>query len=169
MAILALFWRIIFNEDEGVGMKKIIKYSILTVCIAIFLLIFTAPIINNRIAYSVMCKLKQTPLPQNTILCDSLSMAGKLVGNGNGMQYFGAILIKSDLDLKALENYFTQYRENEWSYIVEQQCEAEVSVLDHVSLRFSTLNNVDKVEKYYIVYSWGESKYPFSDFDSRGH
>lgn len=38
-------------------------------------------------------------------MIESLSQAGKLTGNGNGMQYFGAILIRSELSLEELETY----------------------------------------------------------------
>ena len=47
-------------------------------------------------------ELCETPLPEKTELIESISRAGKLTGNGNGMQYFGAILIRSDLSLEEL-------------------------------------------------------------------
>ena len=56
--------------------------------------------INNNIAYKVEKELCETPLPEKTELIESISRAGKLTGNGNGMQYFGAILIQSELSLK---------------------------------------------------------------------
>ena len=43
-------------------------------------------------------------LPKNTELIESIYKAGKLVGNGNGMQYFGVILIKSELPLLFLKS-----------------------------------------------------------------
>ncbi len=69
---------------------------------------------NNDIANEVENTLRETPLPEETELLDSVSMAGKLVGNGNGMQYFGAILLESELSLEELNDYYSEYRQNEW-------------------------------------------------------
>ena len=55
-------------------------------------------------------------MPERTEIIDSVSLAGKLVGNGNGVQYFGAILLKSKLSLNDLEDYYSVYQKNEWSY-----------------------------------------------------
>ena len=41
-------------------------------------------------------------LPTNTKLVDSISVAGKLAGNGNGMQYMGSVLVVSDLSEEEL-------------------------------------------------------------------
>lgn len=150
-------------------MKKVIIYTVLIAVAIILSLIFSVPVVNDRIAYEVMNELKKTPLPQNTVLCDSLSMAGKLNGNGNGMQYFGAILIRSDLNTEELNNFYEQYRKNEWSYVVEEQCNTEISIVEHYTLEFSFLSNINEIEKYFIVYSWGESTYPLSGLDLRGH
>lgn len=76
--------------------------------------------INNNIAYKVEKELCETPLPEKTELIESISRAGKLTGNGNGMQYFGAILIQSELSLKELDDYYSDHRSNEW-YISEAE------------------------------------------------
>lgn len=73
----------------------------------------------NYCAYNVEKMLCETPLPEQTELIEAISKAGKLTGNGNGMQYFGAILIKSELSLEELETYYSDYRSNEWEYLVE--------------------------------------------------
>ena len=98
-----------------------------------------------------------------------VSKAGKLVGSGNGMQYFGAILIKSELPLDELDRYYSQYRQDEWSYIVEPQSESEIKAVEHKTLEFSKLRDVSDFDAYYIVYSWGESDFPLADLDIRGH
>ena len=64
--------------------------------------VISIPLINNHTAYKVEKELCETPLPEKTELIESISRAGKLTGNGNGMQYFGAILIRSDLSLEEL-------------------------------------------------------------------
>ena len=67
--------------------------------------VISIPLINNHTAYKVEKALCEIPLPEETELIESLSQAGKLTGNGNGMQYFGAILIRSELSLEELETY----------------------------------------------------------------
>lgn len=91
-------------------------------------------------------------LPEKTELIESLSQAGKLTGNGNGMQYFGAILIRSELSLEELDAYYSDYRSNEWEYLVEIQEGQPIEVIDHGKLQFT---EEIKDSGYYIVYSWG--------------
>ncbi|NLC45329.1 MAG: hypothetical protein GX783_13745, partial [Clostridiales bacterium] len=97
------------------------KISIIIVCLILVMLIIGIPAGNDLIASRVSRSLRNTPLPNDTEIIDYTSKAGKLVGNGNGMQYFGAILIKSKLTLEALEIYYTQYRDNDWSFLVMKQ------------------------------------------------
>ena len=80
-------------------MKKLKIVGILAAAILISGVI-SIPLINNHAAYKVEKALCEIPLPKETELIESLSQAGKLTGNGNGMQYFGAILIKSELSLE---------------------------------------------------------------------
>ena len=81
-------------------------------------------------------ELCETPLPEKTELIESISRAGKLTGNGNGMQYFGAILIQSELSLKELDDYYSDHRSNEWEYLVEIQGGQSIDVIDHETLNF---------------------------------
>lgn len=94
--------------------------------------IISTPFINNQIANSIKRELVKVSLPDKTEWIDDISSAGKLIGNGNGMQFFGAILIKSVLTLEELNNYYSKYRENEWSYIVEQQVSDAIDFLKYV-------------------------------------
>ena len=124
------------------------------------------PLINNHIAYKVEKVLCEIPLPEETELIESLSQEGKLTGNGNGMQYFGAILIKSELSLEELETYYSGYRSNEWEYLVEIQEGQSIKVIEHKALQFS-----EEIEDsgYYIVYSWGSGNSLLKELDIRGH
>ncbi len=83
-------------------MKKIKVFLIIAIVIAIGLNVLIS-LINNYTAYKVEKALCETSLPEETELIESLSQAGKLTGNGNGMQYFGAILIRSELSLGELD------------------------------------------------------------------
>lgn len=122
--------------------------------------------INNNIAYKVEKELCETPLPEKTELIESISRAGKLTGNGNGMQYFGAILIRSDLSLEELYAYYSGYRSNEWECLVETQEGQSIEVIDHETLQFS---EEIKDSGYYILYSWGSGNSLLEELDIRGH
>lgn len=124
------------------------------------------PLINNNIAYKVEKALCEIPLPEETELIESLSQAGKLTGNGNGMQYFGAILIRSELSLEELDAYYSDYRSNEWEYLVETQERQPIEVIDHGTLQF---REEIKDSGYYIVYSWGSGNSLLEELDIRGH
>lgn len=127
----------------------------------------SVPLLNNYSAWKVERKLCETPLPEHTERMDSLSQAGKLTGNGNGMQYFGAMLIRSELSLEELRTYYAGYAGDEWEYLVERQKGASVDVIEHGYVHFS--ENADG-DDYYIVYSWGNGiNSLLEEIDLRGH
>ena len=146
-------------------MKKIKLVGILAAAVLIGSVI-SIPLINNHTAYKVEKALCEIPLPEETELIESLSQAGKLTGNGNGMQYFGAILIKSELSLEELETYYSDYRSNEWEYLVEIQEGQSIEGIDHGTLQFA---EEIKDRGYYIVYSWGSGNSLLDELDIRGH
>lgn len=147
-------------------MKKSKKILLIIFLSIIILIIFFIPITNNFIAWRVESKIKNIPLPQDTKIIDSISVAGKQTGNGNGMQYFGAILVKSDLDLIELEEYYKNYREDEWSLNIKKQNTAKIDVIEHGDYSFDTK---ESLENCYIVYSWEGSKLEILSLDIRGH
>ena len=84
----------------------------------------------------------------------------------NGMQYFGAILIQSELSLKELDDYYSDHRSNEWEYLVEIQGGQSIDVIDHETLNFGKeINDAG----YYIVYSWESENSLLKELDIRGH
>ena len=144
------------------------KLKLVGMLVAVVLIggVISISFINNNIAYKVEKELCETPLPEKTELIESISRAGKLTGNGNGMQYFGAILIRSDLSLEELDAYYSDYRSNEWEYLVETQEGQHIEVIDHGTLQFT---EEIKDSGYYIVYSWGSGNSPLEELDIRGH
>lgn len=136
------------------------------VFIAVLLLFFAVvvPIVNNAIALGVEKDLKKLSLPEKTELVESTSLAGKMIGNGNGMQYLGAILIKSDLSLDALQAYYADY-----DGTVEPQLNADVRVAMNKELSF---RHAEYGVGYYVVYRWGDAPdwiQDWLDTDLRGH
>ena len=146
-------------------MKKLKLVGILAAVVLIGSVI-SIPLINNHTAYKVEKALCEIPLPEETELIESLSQAGKLTGNGNGMQYFGAILIRSDLSLEELDAYYSRYRSNEWECLVKIQEGQSIEGIDHGTLQFA---EEIKDRGYYIVYSWGSGNSLLDELDIRGH
>ena len=143
------------------------KKKIIPVAIVIFLLIGLAvsvPLLNDFSAKNVEKSLVEIALPDDTQMVESISKAGKLVGNGNGMQYFGAILIKSE---KTLDELFDYYSQKLAGVVVKEQKSQIIECVEHAQLSFTT--NITDTDKYYIVYLFGNGISPFSELDIRGH
>lgn len=148
-------------------MKKIL----MIVLAAALLLIAGVPavltVMNDGIAKDVAEKLEAFPLPEQTELLETVSKAGKLTGNGNGMQYFGAVLLKSALPIDELKDHYSGFSDNGRMSIVEKQNGSQIGLIEHGSLAFETPVEGDG---YYIVYSWGSNGGdPLCDLDLRGH
>lgn len=146
-------------------MKKVrIVFWAFTIMIIAFLI--ASPVINDFSAKEVTKNILLLPLPENTEVMEKFSRAGKLTGNGNGMQYLGAVLIHSDLPLDELNEYYSIYRKRQWDYIIEEQETQNIDIIEHGSFSFQT----DISGKgFYILYSWGDGKSPFKYFDLRGN
>lgn len=150
-------------------MKKtgiVLGFIGLIIIVLIIVLIISIPISNDFVAKNVVKKIEDIPLPERTEYIESAYLAGKLVGNGNGMQYFGAILVKSEQPFEELLNYYESYNDDNWHFIVEKQLKKDIQIIEHGNLSFQT--NI-KSNDYYIVYSWEKGNSIFSDLDIRGH
>ena len=163
--IIVVFYGNLTDVRKERSMKKLKLVGILAAVVLIGGVI-SIPLINNYTAYKVERVLCDISLPEEAELIESLSQAGKLTGNGNGMQYFGAILIRSELSLEELDAYYSDYRSNEWEYLVETQERQPIEVIDHGTLQFT---EEIKDSGYYIVYSWGSGNSLLEQLDIRGH
>lgn len=142
--------------------KAVIPIVLIAVLLVGF--IVSVPLVNNHSAKEVERRLVSTALPDNTEIVESLSKAGKLVGNGNGMQYFGAMLIKSELGLEELEAYYSEIISGS---AVREQKSRDIEIIEHGALSFEA--EISDTEGYFIVYLFGSGKKPFSELDIRGH
>jgi hypothetical protein len=145
--------------------KKTAIIIIITLLILSPILLNVAVMIaNNFIAISVRNELRNLPLPEDTEIVSSYSVAGKVVGNGNGMQYFGAILLESELTLEELSEHYLNISTNYW---VREQVGREITVLDHRSHQFNIKDEV--LVNHYILHtlSGGTSEF-LREFDLRG-
>lgn len=151
-------------------MKKIgkgIGILLIVAIVSIVLFLISAPIVNDISADGIKNRLLELPLPQNTECLEGVSKAGKLEGCGNGMQFFGAILIKSDLSMDELEKHYIAYRQNDYDCLIEVQKGQEIEVIEYNRLSFET--DILEGEQYYIIYTWGDGIEPFRTFDIRGN
>lgn len=143
---------------------------IIIASVVILSVIFCAsiPIVNDLHAKRVADELSALPLPENTRIIEKTSAAGKLWGNGNGMQYMGALLIESGLSLDELERFYSESRMEHCS--VSRQSDKEITVTDRGKLSFKTEPYPDN---YYIVYALGKHDNfiirLYSELDLRGH
>ena len=155
-------------------LRSIIRVTM--VFIAVILLFFSVgiPIINNAIALGIEGDLKRIPLPADTTVVESTSVAGKLTGNGNGMQYFGAVLLKSERSLDELYDHYRPYRQGLDDCLIELQTDATIRPRGEVMHGASSLSFRTDVQGggYYILYTWGSASdwaRDLLDTDLRGH
>lgn len=129
---------------------------------------------NDAAARGVEDRLAALPLPPETVLVDSYSKAAKLVGNGNGMQYLGAILISSELPLADLTAFYA-----EQAQLMDDDPASEFPLAIQVEQSASsTLRDIRQVSDFlsqaqgagsYVVYVWGDGPSPIhEEFDLRG-
>lgn len=147
-------------------MKKVLIFIAAGLVLAILSVLIAAPIINDSVSKKIADELAHLPLPASTELVETVHKSGKLVGNGNGMQYFGAILIKSKLAENELREYYAAFAEDEWDFTVEKQADKNIKVIEHGELAFKS--DIEE-DNYYIVYSWGDNDTIFHELDIMGH
>jgi hypothetical protein len=153
-----------------------------SVAALVFGLILLTPVVvgvvvvlqNNAAARTIEGQLVSMPLPPSTELIDSYSRAGKLVGNGNGMQYLGAMLLHSELTVAELEAFYSdqaeaidESRTSELAsqITVERSASTQLSDISGMST-FLEAGGVDG----FVVYMWGDAPSWFHrDVDLRGH
>ena len=83
------------------------KRIILLATFLLPILFYTCVVVsNNVLADRLERALLRCQLPPEAELLDSISVAGKTSGNGNGMQYSGYILLRCDLDQAALQAWY---------------------------------------------------------------
>ncbi|WP_336647700.1 hypothetical protein [Microbacterium sp. MMO-10] len=125
----------------------------------------TITLVNDASARSVESSLRALPLPERTELVDSTSRAAKIVGNGNGMQYLGALLIRSDESAVELQAFYDA-----------QSIPGDLTVAVAPSGRLNDFHGaggfLDEPGEAgtFVVYAWGEGPGEvFEEFDLRGH
>lgn len=157
-------------------MKKSVKIFI---ALLLLPLLFNIAIMftNDIIANMSERELLDIPLPEKTQLVESNSDAGKLYGNGNGMQYIGQLLVTTELTEEELWTYYIDYYgERNWEFLVKRQ-ESPV-IYEYISNK--TFRNFDSTKNNYMIelvkFNPGTFKdysesffWKILDWDIRGH
>ncbi|MCM1333694.1 MAG: hypothetical protein NC084_06035 [Bacteroides sp.] len=141
-------------------MKKVILLILFIPLGVLALLFLLAPVLNDGAAKRTAEELADLPLPERSELVEIAYKAGKLTGSGNGMQYFGAILLKSELSPEELSEFYSGEAK------VKKQTGSNIEPIEHGDLAFQSEVGEDG---YYIVYSWGRNDGFFHEIDLRGH
>ena len=91
-------------------MKKATRKIVFLVLMILF---FDASImfVNDIVANNPEKYLLNVVLPEKTQLVESNSVAGKIYGNGNGMQYIGQLLVTTELSEEELKAYYSSIDE----------------------------------------------------------
>lgn len=122
-------------------------------------------LVNDAAARRIEAQLLELQLPDGAALVDSMSQAGKLVGNGNGMQYLGALLISSDDDREELQQFYEGIGGAAGLEITVVPAE-EVQGFHGVDGFLADPGAVGT----FVVEAWGDGPgWFFEDFDLRGH
>lgn len=130
-------------------MKKI-RFIIILAAVLLPVMMYTFIVVaNNRIADSLKQDLLNYPLPPQTELLDSESIAARVAGNGNGMQYIGALLVKSELGEDELQAYYDRCPSSaEYAEVLPQESEY---IFEYRNYRF---DNWEAGENMYRVTLW---------------
>jgi hypothetical protein len=158
-------------------MKKFFLVLISLPVLLIILLFGGYSIKNNIVLNNFAKQIYNCNLPDKTKLIECKKTCGKLNGNGNGMDYFACILIKSDLSFKELKKYYSRIKfkpaDNESKSSVYPEIfkvkdfKIDSEYLENKKLIFESLKKKKIFQKYYyiIIYDGGYS----AGFDFRGN
>ena len=119
------------------------SYIVLIVVLLLTGFGLTVRFANDRIAARLEQCVLEYPLPPDTVLVDSESVADKVSGNGNGMHYFGGILVGSDLSEEELYAHYEACADGIKGYAFVEVVPQETQLLfEYHDYRFDHWQNV---------------------------
>lgn len=128
----------------------------------------SVPMVNDAAARRVEQTLLALPVPEGAQVVDSSAQAGKLVGNGNGMQYVGALLVRSEGGIGSLSGHYTA---------AAAEAGLDVTVVASSRIESQGMHGADgflrspsEEPDLYVVYAFGDGPGGFFEgLDLRGH
>lgn len=136
-------------------MKRILKYiGIILLCLIIPTALAFVPIGNNVILNKHTNELKNFKLNATYEVLANDDECGRLVGNGNGMQYFSALLIHSEENLK--------WENSDWEgvFLIKASDTSFNDFIngydygDYCKNIKNKLIEIESTENYYVLYSF---------------
>jgi len=154
--------------------KKTFKIIVAAV-LAIFLLIIGIAAFffgfnqNSVISWKLMQDFKSEIKDCEELeIIDSKSACGKISGNGNGMEFYGAVLVKAECE-EDVEELVSSIDDdyNKVGYYIQADKQIDASPIDgHIFLEYESFPNDGKT--YYTVYYFTSHKLS-TEFDIRAH
>ena len=144
------------SDHKKKRFRHVIRTSMITLAVVLLVIAIAIPVANNAIALGVENRLKDLPLPDGAQKISSVSSAGDLSGMHNGIQYFGAILVQSNLSKDEVFAHYAPYRQQAFDCIVADAFEARTILsgmpLEDIESSFAA----DAIQDdWYLIYSWG--------------
>lgn len=141
------------NNKQKDKMRHVIRITMIAIALILLFWALVLPIINNAVALGVENELLEQPLPPKTQVIDSISAAGRFSPFSKDMQYFGAILLKSDLTKEEMESYLEEsLYEKKHNCTVEFQASAAIQLNQlNLDLTFDDFSEGN----CYILYKFG--------------
>ena len=146
-------------------MKRLARLALIPLVLLLLLaaICLAVPAINDRTAAELEHTLLDAPRPADAVLIDHACAAGKLTGNGNGMQYFAVIVIRTALSADVLDAHYAPLRRSSFDFLLCPAADADRLPLTHLDLL------PDYPDDAWFVFSWGDSSFPLCDLDLRAH
>ena len=156
-------------------MKKSAKVLIVSIAavvllvsgvVAFFFGINQNSLISRKLTKDLKSQIKDN---ESFEIVDSVSVCGKLVGNGNGMQFYGAVLVESHSETDVSE--FVDSLGSEFEvvgYCVQTDSQIKTDALNgHFYSQYENFPNDGKT--YYTIYYFNSNHKYSTDFDIRAH
>ena len=89
--------------------RRVIRVLMIVIAAVLLLIGVAVPMINNAIAYGIEKELRALPLPEGTELVVSGSAAQRYSGTGSGIEYLGALLLRTDMTREELAAFYAPY------------------------------------------------------------
>lgn len=155
------------------GQKKLI------LCISIIIvgLIIIVPNYNYFVLKRFSSQLFDAKLPDDISRIDQVDRRGKLNGNGNGMDFFSCILVKTDRSKDELEDFMKEMKvkpakdhksaDVDIEVVQMENSQLDTKYVEREQIQFDSIENESSYDDYYalILYDGGYS----AGFDLTGH
>ncbi|MBQ9860837.1 MAG: hypothetical protein IJO75_01120 [Clostridia bacterium] len=149
--------------------RRVIRGMMIVLAVVLLVMGLAVPIVNNAVAMGVAGELKALSMPAETTVIESTSLAGRFADTASSVQYFGALLLKSNCEQEELQTHFMQYNNGlDVTYRIARQRGQDITVLGDVDLAFREEVGEDGYYILYTVRNGGNALQWWLDMDVRG-